>query len=469
MGYPKVIQGGMGIGVSSWRLAKSVSEEGQLGVVSGTGIDTVMIRILQEGDPGGHIRRAFLSYPDQAFTQKIIKKYYNIKLGQPSFKLTKMPNAKPSLEQQGLLCLANFVEVFLAKEGHDYEVGINFLEKMQLITLPSLYGALLAGVDYVIIGAGIPREIPGVLDLLSENQDVSIKLDVAGSDSSDSFTSSFSPSKLLPMVKINLKRPRFLAIISSNILAITLKKKSNSQIDGFVVENWKAGGHNAPPRGEMQLSETGEPIYTKKDDVNLVALKKLGLPFWLAGGYSSSEALDTALEQGAEGIQVGTVFSLCNESGVKASLKENILKELLIKDLKIKTDAFASPTGFPFKVLEPEGELSKGTNNSARKRVCDLGYLRKMYKKDDGSIGYRCPGEPEDLYLKKGGNIEDCKGRRCLCNGLVANLGLAQVQKNGHIEEPLITLGDDTGCIKNFISESKLEYSAKEVLKFLLP
>ena len=41
---------------------------------------------------------------------------------------------------------ANFVEVFLAREGHVHPVGINFLEKIQMPHLPSLYGAMLAGV-----------------------------------------------------------------------------------------------------------------------------------------------------------------------------------------------------------------------------------------------------------------------------------------------------------------------------------
>ncbi len=36
--YPLIIQGGMGIAVSNYHLAKAVSMAGQLGVVSGTAI-----------------------------------------------------------------------------------------------------------------------------------------------------------------------------------------------------------------------------------------------------------------------------------------------------------------------------------------------------------------------------------------------------------------------------------------------
>ncbi|MCX5764611.1 MAG: nitronate monooxygenase, partial [Gemmatimonadetes bacterium] len=63
MALPRIIQGGMGIAVSNWRLANAVSSRGQLGVVSGTAIDTVFVRRLQDGDIGGHMRRAMARFP----------------------------------------------------------------------------------------------------------------------------------------------------------------------------------------------------------------------------------------------------------------------------------------------------------------------------------------------------------------------------------------------------------------------
>ena len=44
--YPTIIQGGMGIAVSSWQLAKQVAIAGELGVISGTAIDSVIARRL---------------------------------------------------------------------------------------------------------------------------------------------------------------------------------------------------------------------------------------------------------------------------------------------------------------------------------------------------------------------------------------------------------------------------------------
>lgn len=52
---PPIIQGGMGVGVSGWRLASAVSAAGQRGVVFGTMLDVVIARTLQLGDDSGGI------------------------------------------------------------------------------------------------------------------------------------------------------------------------------------------------------------------------------------------------------------------------------------------------------------------------------------------------------------------------------------------------------------------------------
>jgi hypothetical protein len=62
---------------------------------------------------------------------------------------------------QELTVAANFVEVFLAKEGHGGQVGINYLRKIELPLPFACYGAMLAGVDHVLVGAGSPAELPG--------------------------------------------------------------------------------------------------------------------------------------------------------------------------------------------------------------------------------------------------------------------------------------------------------------------
>lgn len=470
MEEPQIIQGGMGVGVSGWRLARAVSQAGQLGVVSGTALDIVFVRRLQLGDVGGHLRRALALFPAPELVEEVLDAYFIPGGKSPETPFVALPlyTSNPSLARQRLAVAANFAEVWLAKEGHAGKVGINFLEKVQLPMLPSLYGALLAGVDYVLIGAGIPREIPGVLDRLARHHPASLRLHVEDVSPTDVFLLHFDPDQVVPVKLPPLKRPKFLAIIASSTLALALCKKANGSIEGFVVEGPTAGGHNAPPRGEPQLSATGEPIYGPRDEVDTEAIRALGLPFWLAGSYGDAQQLQRARHAGAAGVQVGTAFAFCRESGMDETLKAQILAQARRGEARIFTDPAASPAGFPFKVVQAAQTLSEPEVFAARAKVCDLGYLRHPYKKADGSLGYRCPAEPEEAYLSKGGKLEDTEGRKCLCNGLMATIGLAQRQRSGYLEPPLITAGDDVKHIARFLGKEATSYSAAEVIAQLL-
>src|SRR3546814_6519279 len=176
--------------------------------------------------------------------------------------------------------------------------------------------------------------------------------------------------------------------------------------DGFVVEGATAGGHNAPPRGKRQLDGRGAPIYGARDEVDLAKMAAAGLPFWLAGGYADPVKVRGALSVGAAGVQVGTAFALCDESGLRDDLREDAIRRAPAGQLEIRTDPRASPSGFPFKVATLPGTVSDDDVYEQRRRVCDLGYLRTSYRKPDGSVGYRCPSEPVESYVAQGGAIE---------------------------------------------------------------
>ena len=76
MEFPQIIQGGMGMGVSDWRLARAVSSRGNIGVVSGAAIDLILARRLLLGDPGGHMRRALAAFPDPSISRRLIDRYF---------------------------------------------------------------------------------------------------------------------------------------------------------------------------------------------------------------------------------------------------------------------------------------------------------------------------------------------------------------------------------------------------------
>jgi nitronate monooxygenase len=467
---PTIIQGGMGAGVSGWSLARAVSKAGQLGVVSGTAMDVILARRLQLGDPGGPMRRALERFPIPGVAQRILDRYFipGGKAEDKPFRAKPVPAQKPSRHLEELLVAGNFVEVFLAKEGHDAPVGINYLEKIQLPTLPSIYGAMLAGVTYVLIGAGIPRAIPGVLDRLAQRQPVELRLDVLGAGRSDEFTTRFDPNSFCGGEAPDLVRPDFLAIVSSATLANMLARKASGRVNGFVVEGPTAGGHNAPPRGRLQLSVEGEPIYRERDVPDLEAIRALGLPFWLAGSYAEPARVAEALRLGAAGVQIGTAFAYCEESGLDHELKQRVLAMSRTGGARVFADPIASPTGFPFKVLQVEDTHSDSTTYEKRCRICDLGYVRHAYKRPDGTLGWRCASEPVEDYVRKGGEEEDTRGRKCVCNGLMANIGLGQIHRGGEQEKPLITSGDDVANVARFLKPGTCSYRAVDVIEYLM-
>lgn len=460
----------MGAGISSWRLARAVSRLGQLGVVSGTALDQILARRLQDGDPGGHMRHGLNRFPFPEMAERVWLNYYipGGKRENQSYKTLPMHAREGSRELQELCIVANFVEVFLARESHDNPVGINYLEKIQIPHLPSIYGAMLGGVGYVLMGAGIPAKIPGVLDRFADHGSATYPLHVTGTPAGAETTLSFDPGEFAAGSRSGLRRPKFLAIIASDTLAVTLERKSNGRVDGFIVEGHIAGGHNAPPRGKRSLSASGEPIYGERDRVDLEKIRALGLPFWLAGGYGTPEKLRQARALGAMGVQVGTAFAFCEESDLRRDYKQALLRKAVACTARVFTDPAASPTGFPFKVAQLEGSLSEHDIYFARPRICDLGYLREAYRTVDGTIGYRCPGEPETLYLSKGGKREDTVGRKCICNALIANLGHAQVRAGKYTEKGLVTSGDDLTEIAGFLRPNKSGYSAADVIATML-
>lgn len=459
----------MGAGVSDWRLARAVSSAGQLGVVSGTALDAILVRRLQMGDPGGHIRRALDHFPFSAIADRIWRDYHVAGGKAASRPFVPLPlhasDPDPSLVE--LCVVANFVEVFLARDGHGGAVGINYLEKIQLPHLPSIYGAMLAGVDYVLMGAGIPARIPGVLDGLARHGVVRYPLSLANQADGADAPAVFDPRAISHRALPPLKRPVFLAIVSSHVLAAALLKRANGVVDGFVVEGPTAGGHNAPPRGRLQLTGGGEPIYGERDLVDLDRMRGLDRPFWLAGGYGDPGRLAAALAAGATGVQVGTAFAFCEESGLRADYKQALLAQVRDGTARVFTDPLASPTSFPFKIAPLAGTMSDPALAAARARVCDLGYLREAYRTPEGDLGFRCAAEPVGAYLAKGGAIEDTVGRKCICNALMANIGLGQVRGRG-VEAGLVTSGDDLVHLGVFMPGEGTRYTAADVVARLL-
>ena len=464
--YPTIIQGGMGIAVSSWQLAKEVSIAGELGVISGTAIDSVVARRLQDGDLTGDIRRAMAAYPHQDTIKEITDRFYiegGRAEGKPYLDVPKL-SIKGNLFSNKLLAVASFVEVWLAKEGHNGLIGMNILEKIQLAIPAQLYGAMLADVDYILIGAGIPAQVPHLLNEISQGNKVAMKVDVA--DTKDKHYLHFDP-RTLGLDNFPIKRPLFLAIVTSHALVAYLNKDEETKPDGYVIEYHVAGGHNAPPRAKNHVNDEGEAVYNELDIPNLEKIHASGSPFWLAGGYATPEKVKEAISYGAQGVQVGSLFALANESGFTNENRSSILVSLADPTMRVMTDASASPTGFPFKVIQNNQTLSNDNLYKERTRICDLGYLRTLFQREKGGIGYRCPAEPLDNYEFKNGEVDQAQGSKCLCNALMADIGLGQVRPDGRTEISLLTFGSDLDGPRALRALHPDGWNAVQALNFL--
>lgn len=484
---PAVIQGGMGVWISWWVLARIVSMMGGLGVVSGTALEVVYARLLQQGDPGGHARRAFaeLARRRPALAedlQRILERYF-LEGGKapdapflpvPVWNLRRVDGEvsgwEPSRELQVLTIAANFAEVWLAKEGHAGLVGVNYLRKIERPLPWAIYGAMLAEADHVIVGAGAPPEIPGLLRRLARHEAASLPLKVHGAGS-EAFSVLARPRTLVGESEDVLPMPRFLAIVASFGLAQALASDPATRPYGFIIEGAGAGGHSAPP-GKRSFDAQGRPVlvYTDEDRADVGAIAGLGLPFWLAGSYASPQALREAFAAGARGVQIGTVPALSGQSGLRADLRAQILKLVADGGIEVAADALVSPTGFPFKIAKVPGTLADADVYEKRERVCDLGQLQVAYKTPEGGLGFRCPAEPVEDFVRKGGRAQNTAGRACLCNGLMSTAGLAQVRAGGYVEPAIVTLGEDLRSVRALLASlppGQSTYSIGKALRFI--
>lgn len=508
----RLIQGGMGVYVSHWRLARTVAQQRPgvtVGTVSGTALDVVHTRLLQLGDPGGHLRRALHAFDDMFAVdigRKIIGRYYVEGGKQPQARFRSAPMhivrtqdgkrtiAPPNDANDAsvtvpltldeniieLLIATGFAEVWLAKEGHAGNVFINFLHKIELPLIYVLYGAMLAGVDGVIVGAGNPDGLPAICRKFTAHEAVTHNISVLYRESGEQFVIAFDPKSVAGgKLAVNpLAKPAFLAIVSLERLVQALAESDTAPPDGFVIEHHTAGGHNANPMGPPTRDAFGQPIYGDRDEADLDAVRAVGIPFWLAGGYGSGPMLKQALALGARGVQVGTAFALTEESGLKPEYRSAILDALkagVEDDALVRTTTF-SPTGFSFKVAQLEATLADDAVYAERPRICDIGMLQQRgfnrpNEQGERTLFQRCPSAPVASYVKNRGLERNTHERRCLCNGLLSSVGLGQVKRiqGDWVEEPaIVTLGNHLDGVRRLSRNGQVRYHVEDVVADIL-
>lgn len=423
-----IIQDGAGVAASDWRLARAVSRRGQLGVVAGAMLPVMLSRRLQLGDFSGHLRRALAAFPDAALAARVRDEHLVAggKASAVPFRAVSLPSATPDRDWTELAVLAGFVEVFLAKAGQPGAVALGLREKSSHALRPVLFGAMLAGVDVVIADSSSAERVAGEITRLA-----------AGGDSDLLHAAAVPPA---------LRHPALLAYVPDATTAAALARQTLGRVRGFL---WEASAIN--------------------QEVEAARFMTLDQPFWVAGTAATKERLAEVRALGAAGLVVGSAFTFCEESGLEDSLKSRVCVLARVGGLRPRPFAStASPWSQPSLTVDLKGSLSRPEVFAQRTRVCDVGHFRESYRRDDGSTGYRCPGEPVHDHVRKGGSLAATEGRVCLCNATLSAAGLAQCREGGASEPALVTVGGDAAGVSRFLLPGEKSYSAARVIEVLL-
>ena len=338
-----IIQGGMGVGVSLHPLAKAVAAEGGLGIVSSACLDRLVTKRTGK----------------QANTYE-----------------------------------ACYEEVSLSKTAGGF-VGINIMGALARDFNDSVKGALDAGADAIISGAGLPLSLPAI-----------------------------QPPKETALIPI---------VSSARALDIICKKwaKLGYRPDAVVVEGPLAGGHLGFRIDQVELeSNKLENLLPPVKDM----AKRFGdFPVIVAGGIYTHDDIISYMAKGADGVQMGTRFLATEESSATAAYKEAVVR-VREEDIVVAHRP-GSPCGLPFRVIK-QSPMYVSSLNRRRKPKCDKGYV--LMKDADGKYTV-CPAK------------EDNKDFFCICNGLLSSAGY-----NSQEEEALYTVGTSASRVDKILSVKAL-------------
>jgi nitronate monooxygenase len=323
-----IIQGGMGVGVSLSPLAAAVAQEGGVGIVSSAALDRLV-------------------------SKRTGKKHTSYE--------------------------AAFVEVSQAKAKGGV-AGINIMVALIQDYEDSVKGAIDAGADVIISGAGLPLSLPAIQPP--------------------------GETGLIPIVS------------SARALEIICKKweRLGYRPDAVVLEGPLAGGHLG-----FKLEEIGiesNRLENLLPPVKEMAEKFGGFPVIVAGGIYTHDDIVRFLKRGADGVQMGTRFLVAKECSATDAYKQAVIDAG--KEDILVAQSPGSPCGLPFMVIKESGMFQSALEQK-RKPRCDKGYVLRP--------------DREGKFTQCRARLDD-GGAFCICNGLLSSAGY-----NPDQEDPLYTVG----------------------------
>jgi nitronate monooxygenase len=342
IGIP-IIQGGMGVGVSLHPLAKAVAREGGIGIISSACIDRIVSK-----RTGGE-KNIYESVYEEVALSKIKGGFSGINI--------------------------------MAALGRDYNASVK--------------GAIDAGADAIISGAGLPLNLPAI-----------------------------QPPKDTALIPI---------VSSARALDIIIKKwgRLGYRPDAVVLEGPLAGGHLGFRIDQVDLdSNKLENLFPPVKDM----AKKFGdIPVIVAGGIYTHDDIVRFMDMGADGVQMGTRFLATDESSATGAYKQAVLQAK--KEDIVVAHRPGSPCGLPFRVIK-QSPMYASSLQRTRTPKCDKGYV--LMKDAEGAYSI-CPAK------------EDNENYFCICNGLLSSAGY-----NSDKEEALYTVGTNASRVDKIVSVKTL-------------
>ena len=338
-----IIQGGMGVGVSLHPLARAVAREGGLGIVSSACLDRLVSKR----------------------TGKKVNSYE-----------------------------AAYEEVSLSKAENGF-AGINIMAALVRDYNDSVKGALDAGADAIISGAGLPLSLPAI-----------------------------QPPKDTALIPI---------VSSARALEIICKKweKLGYRPDAVVLEGPLAGGHLGFRIDQVELESNR--LENLLPSVKEMAMKCGDIPVIVAGGIYTYDDIIRFMDSGADGVQMGTRFLATEESSATDDYKQAVVRAR--EEDIVVAHRPGSPCGLPFRVIK-QSPMYQSSLKRLRKPKCDKGYV--LMKDAEGKFTV-CPAK------------QDNENYFCICNGLLSSGGY-----NTNEEEALYTVGSNAARVEKIISVQTL-------------
>ncbi len=275
-----VVQGGMGVGVSAHRLAAAVAREGGVGTLSSV-----------------DLRR---HHPD------LMERTRGLDMARPD-------KARELIDAANLEAIGREVKAARESAGGHGLLAINVMRAVTAYAA-SVKQALEAGIDAVVVGAGLPLDLP---DLAQDHP----------------------KAALIPILSD-----------ARGVQLIVKKWERKKRLpDAIVIEHPRlAGGH----LGAAKVADLGDPRFDFENVIpqSLAFLRSAGIekdiPLIAAGGVRSGADIRRLQALGAAAVQLGTPFAVTTECDADEGFKR-VLAEASDEDLV----EFTSVAGLPARAV----------------------------------------------------------------------------------------------------------------------